>query len=97
MIAVCGILTGAMLPGACHVFFGENESLDCREHSRLTLDTDAALFHQIDALFALPTLVGLFGPRISGNSKLILADQGDYVVGCSFHRWHCHICCDRHF
>jgi hypothetical protein len=62
MIAVCGILTGAMLPGACHVFFGENESLECKgdPNLRLTLDTNAALFHQIDALFSLPTLVSFF-------------------------------------
>jgi hypothetical protein len=57
MIAVCGILTGAMLPGACHIFFGENENFQRGDHRRLTLNTDAALFHQIDALFSLPTLV----------------------------------------
>jgi len=57
MIAVCGILTGAMLPGACHIFFGENENFPREDPRRLTLNTNAALFHQIDALFSLPTLV----------------------------------------
>lgn len=60
MIAVCGILTGAMLPGACHIFFGENENFQPGDYRRLTLHTNAALLHQIDALFSLPTLVSLF-------------------------------------
>jgi hypothetical protein len=61
MIAVCGILTGAMLPGACYIFFGENEDESCAasKRRRLTLNTNAALFHQIDTLFSLPTLVWL--------------------------------------
>jgi hypothetical protein len=72
MIAVCGILTGAMLPGACYIFFGENEINNKSENEnenkdqsrtaskqRLTLDANPALFHQIDTLFSLPTLVWL--------------------------------------
>ena len=74
MIAVCGILTGAMLPGACYIFFGENEINNKSENEnenenkdesrtaskqRLTLDANPALFHQIDTVFSLPTLVRL--------------------------------------
>jgi len=59
-IAVCGVLTGAMIPGAFHIFFGEDIDKDVESsgaHRWLTLETNAALVHEIDGLFSLPTLV----------------------------------------
>lgn len=99
-LAVCGVLTGAMIPGAFHIFFGEDMEQNSPQHRSLTLDTNAALVHEIDGLFSLPTLVCL--SSCPTQIEIILADffllqQGDYVVRWPFHGRRCRICCNGHF
>jgi hypothetical protein len=58
-VSVCGVLTGAVLPGVFHIFWGEDiyPPLHPADHRWLTLQNNAALLHQIDGLLLLPTLV----------------------------------------
>lgn len=59
VVAVCGFLVGAMLPGVFCIFFDEDLGIDPSIPSprHLTMETDHVLLHHINKLFEAPSTV----------------------------------------
>ena len=58
LLAICGVLTGALTEGIIHLIFERDLSYDnTGEHDRLNINAHAEILHRVDGVLCMPSTV----------------------------------------
>ena len=57
LLAICGVLTGALTEHIIHLVFERDLSYNTGGHDRLNINTDAEILHRVDSVLSMPSTV----------------------------------------